>query len=211
MIKLPNQLPKKRNDQGEFSGYTSSALNEGGPEKYTPPQESYTEMEDKGEQRDMRPATPPERPRYEEPIYPPQQPLQQAPAPTRVEVLPAPVYPEYPPAPSVERIRKEEVEALIEQIIEEKWDALTVNIGDISMWKERVRTEIISIKQELLRLEHRFEEVNKAVLGKVSEYDKSVKRVGTDVKAIEKVLQKILQPLTTNIKELQRITTRLKK
>lgn len=210
MINLqnPNQ-PKRKNNQNDFSGYSASALDEGTKEKYIPPKETYTEMEDKKEQKDMRPAAP-ETPRYEEEPRYPTQPMA-APAPTRMEMPPAPVYPEYPAAPSVDRIRKEEVEALIEQIIEEKWDILTGDLGDINIWKEKVRTEIISTKQELLRLEHRFEEVNKAVLGKVSQYDKSIKSVGTDVKAIEKVLQKILKPLTTNIKELQRLTTKLKK
>lgn len=204
MINLPDQFPKKQNPN-DFSGYTSSALNEGPTETYQPPQEfndneeTYTEREDKKERTGMRPATP----RYEEPPAPQEQ--------TRMEIPSAPIYPEYPPTPSVDRIRKEEVEALIEQIIEEKWDALTVNVGDISIWKERVRTEVISIKQELLRLEHRFEELNKAVLGKVKDYDKSVRTVGTDVKAIEKVLQKILPTLTTNIKELKRVTEKLKK
>ncbi len=206
MINLTNQ-PQKKENPNDFSGYTSSALNEGPKETYNPPQKSYTEMENKKEQAGMKPATAPEMSKYEEPI----QPAPVAPIPTRIEIPPAPVYPEYPPTPSVERIRKEEVEALIEQIIEEKWDALTINVGDISIWKERVRTEIISIKQELLRLEHRFEELNKAILGKVKDYDKSVRVVGTDVKAIEKVLQKILPSLTTNIKELKRVTQQLKK
>lgn len=220
MINLPNpnQPQKKPNNQSNnLSGYTSSALEEGPTEQYVPPQESYSEREDEKEQTGMEPAARPqqemqqyEEPSYEEePTYSPRQ--TQAPAPRGYEIPPAPVYPEYPPTPSVERIRKEEVEALIEQIIEEKWDELTIDIGDISIWKEKVRTEIISIKQELLRLEHRFEQVNKAVLGKVSQYDTSIKSVGTDVKAVERALQKILQPLTINIKELQRLTTRLKK
>ena len=190
-----NLLEKRKNNpEDEFSSYTSSALDEGASE------ETYIEKENKEEQEEIKPAAPEE---YEEEM--------KAPAPGRAEIQSAPVYPEYPISPSMGRLRKDETEALVEQIIEEKWDSLTANFGDINLWKERVRTEIISIKQELLRLEHRFEEVNKAVLGKVTEYDKSIKNVGTDVKALEKVLQKILQPLTTNIQELQRITQKLKK
>ncbi len=200
------QQKRKNND---LSGYTASALDqdEQVPKEYTPEQEkTYTEIEDEKEKEEIKPVS---TPKYEEDYI--QQKQIPSPVPTKQEILPAPVYPEYPAAPAIDRIRKDEVEALIEQIIEEKWNTITAGIGDINLWKEKVRTEIISIKQELLRLEHRFEEVNKAVLGKVSQYDKSIKSVGADVRAIEKTLQKILQPLTTNIKELQRLTTKLKK
>jgi len=200
VIKLQDQEKKQNN----FSGYIASALDEASNQKY--PEKSFTEIEDQKEKSEMKPAIP----TPTQPETPPE-PTYQAPQPTKLEIPSAPVYPEYPAVPTLERIRKDEVEALVEQIIEEKWDTITAGIGDINLWKEKVRREIISIKQELLRLEHRFEEINKAVLGKVAEYDKNIKTVGTDIKAIEKVLKTILEPLTSNIKELQKLTTKLKK
>lgn len=194
MIKLPVPNKKTADSAEGFSQYSSSALDEFSEEQ------APTQIEDQQEKEGMVPAVPEEQPEYEEPT----------PASRKFELPSAPVYPEYA-GPSMNRARKDEVEALIEQIMEEKWNELTADVGDISIWKEKVRTEIISIKQELLRIEHRFEEVNKAVVGKVSEYDRSVRTIGTDVKAIEKVLQKILEPLTYNVKELQRVTEKLKK
>ena len=105
----------------------------------------------------------------------------------------------------------DELEELVESIIDEKWRSLIENFGDIGLWKDRVRTEIGSIKQELRRLENRFENLQKAVLGKVTEYDKHMIEVGSEIKALEKVFEKIITPLTNNIKELEKITTRLKK
>src|SRR3989338_7714475 len=45
---------------------------------------------------------------------------------------------------------------------------------------------------------------------KINEYNESVVSVSTEMKALEKVLERIINPLTTNIKELSRITEELK-
>jgi len=105
----------------------------------------------------------------------------------------------------------ENVEVLIENIVEEKWKRMMENYGDILSWKEKVRTEIIAVKQELLRLRTRLENTEQAILGRVTQYDKDIIEMGSDVKALEKVLQNILKPLTSSIKELQEVTRKLKK
>ncbi len=104
----------------------------------------------------------------------------------------------------------DDVEALIEQIIDEKWKTTIERIGNLDVWKEKVKTDVASIKQELIRLEHRFENIEKAVLGKISQYDRNIVNIGNEMKVLEQVFQKIMTPLTTNIKELSRITKELK-
>ena len=104
----------------------------------------------------------------------------------------------------------DDVETLIEQIIDEKWKTTIDRIGNLDVWKERIRTDVVSIKQELIRLEHRFENIEKAVLGKISQYDRNIVNIGNEMKVLEQVFQKIMTPLTTNIKELSRITKELK-
>ncbi len=101
-------------------------------------------------------------------------------------------------------------EALIESVIDERWQDLIGKVGDISIWKERMKDDIESVKQELLRLESRFDNLQKALLEEVGKYSKGISDVGSEIKALDKVMQKILLPLTTNIKELERITKKLK-
>ena len=105
----------------------------------------------------------------------------------------------------------DEIEELIESVVDEKWRSIVENFGDIGLWKDKVRTEILSIKQELIRLENRFENLQKAVLGKIKTYDENIIEVGSEIKALEKVFGKILEPLTSNIKELGNITKELRK
>ena len=109
------------------------------------------------------------------------------------------------------RTNIEEIESLIESVVEEKWRQAMQSFEDFNLWKEKARVEIISIKQELLRVEQRFENMEKAMIGKVHDYDKNILNVGAEIKAVEKVLSKILQPLSQNIRELEIITKKLKK
>ncbi|MDO8555959.1 MAG: hypothetical protein Q7R96_02185 [Nanoarchaeota archaeon] len=108
-------------------------------------------------------------------------------------------------------VASDNVQEIVESVIEEKWRAMREELVDFSSWKDRVRTEIIAVKQELLRLENRFETLQGAVLGKVQDYDKNIADVGTEIKALEKVLSQIIQPLTQNVRDLGRITEELKK
>ena len=85
------------------------------------------------------------------------------------------------------------------------------NIGDLRLWKEKVETDLSGVKQEILRIESRFENLQKAVLGKVGEYSEGVTNLTTEMKAMEKVFEKILEPLTRNVKELDEITKKMKK
>ncbi len=105
----------------------------------------------------------------------------------------------------------EEIEEIAEAIIDEKWQKVFEDIGDLASWKERVQREISSIKQEVLRQEGRYDHLQQAVIGKIHDYDKNIADVGTEMKALEKLLQNIIKPLTQNVRELTKITEKLKK
>ena len=106
---------------------------------------------------------------------------------------------------------EEQIEEIAESIIDEKWQRVTEEVGDLGTWKENVRRDIVSVKQELIRFEDRFENLQKSVLGKVKEYDKGVSDIGIEIKVLEKVLKDIIKPLTVNVRELSRLTKEIKK
>ena len=105
----------------------------------------------------------------------------------------------------------ETIHETVEAIIDERWQEVVVSIGDISLWKSRVDDDISSIKQEVLRIEDRFTKLQASIIGKVDEYQKGITHVSHEMVALEKVFGKIMEPLTSNIKELQRITQNMKK
>ncbi len=117
---------------------------------------------------------------------------------------------EYPTAPS-KGLDMEMIHGVIEAVVNEKWDELISKIGNIAVWKEKVTNDVVAIKQELVRLEENFRGLQNAILGKVKDYDEGVRGIHSEMKALEKVFEKILEPLTSNIKDLNRVTEELKK
>ena len=136
---------------------------------------------------------------------------EEAPSPSSVEEFTQPYAPETVTYPQRSfRPPQEQIEELAEAIVAEKWKEFTAQIGDIPLWKEAVNIELTNVKKEVKHLEHRFDSLQQAVLEEVRDYNKSIKSIGSEMKALESVLQKIIEPLTTNIKELSRITQELK-
>jgi hypothetical protein len=112
--------------------------------------------------------------------------------------------------PSPERASYDMIEEIAESIVGEKWDELIRGFGDLKLWKEKMDTDLAGTKQEILRVQNRFENLQKAVLGKVSEYGEGIQDLGAEIKALEKVLGNIIAPLTKNIKDLERVTQKIK-
>ena len=145
----------------------------------------------------------------EQPEYPqetPQQPIQEPPMPN---------YPEtneisqqnmqYQTTTDTQRI-----EEIAEGIIDEKWDELMKNVDKIVSWKETTEERMAKIEQSIKEIKENFDRLHKGILTKVGEYDKNMKEVGTDIKALETVFKKILPSFTENVAELSRITKRVK-
>ena len=129
-----------------------------------------------------------------------------------------PEAPEAPMPPSygysgqgIQQDSSSQVQEIVESLIEEKWEDVLNKVGDIGLWKERVEMDLTSIKQEIIRTQTHFMSLQKSVLGKVHDYNQSILDVNTEMQALEKVFQKILEPLSTNVKELSKITEKLKK
>ncbi len=114
---------------------------------------------------------------------------------------------QYQAPPSV---NYDQIQVLVEQIVEEKWKEMMRTVGDIPVFKARVSDDMEAVKQELLRTQKRLEDLQVAVLGKVKEYNDSVLGIGNDMKALEQVFSKIMEPLVSNVKELSKITEELK-
>lgn len=105
----------------------------------------------------------------------------------------------------------ERLHEVAEAIIDERWSDFISKVGNLSVWQEKVNMNISSIKQEVVRIQDRFENLQKAVIGKVAEYDQGISSVHSEMKSLEKVFERILEPLVSNVKELSKITEELKK
>lgn len=105
---------------------------------------------------------------------------------------------------------KERIEELAEAIIDEKWNEIVKSIEKIAQWKDKTESRLDKIEESMENLKSSFSDLHKGVLGKIGDYDRNITDIGSEIKALEKVFQKILPTFTENVNELTRITKDLK-
>jgi len=128
--------------------------------------------------------------------------------PPPMQPLPTQAPPQKMPEPSEQR---NNVEELVEVIIDEKWSDFSENVNKVVEWKNKTEARIDNFEKNLNALQARIDDLHKAVLGKVSEYDKHVTDIGTGLKAMELVFKKSMPTFTQNINELSRLVKNTKK
>ncbi len=111
-----------------------------------------------------------------------------------------------PPPFSAGSSEVSKVEEIAEAIIDEKWEEMIKSINKIMEWKDATENRMAKIEQQFHDLKDNFDNLHAAVVGKIGDYDKNILNVGTEIKAMEKVFQKILPAFTENVSELSRIT-----
>ena len=102
------------------------------------------------------------------------------------------------------------LQALVETVIEEKWQDLIKNVSRIVDWKEKTEQRLASMDQQIEDIKSMMDKLHTSILEKIGEYDKTMTDVGTDLKAMEKVFSKILPGFMENVSELSRVTEDLK-
>ena len=105
---------------------------------------------------------------------------------------------------------KEKVEELAEVIIDEKWTEVMKTIKKVTDWQDKTQQTITKIETEFETIKKDFDNLHKAIIGKIGDYDQNILNVGTEIKAMEQVFKKLLPSFTENVGELSRITKKLK-
>ena len=133
-------------------------------------------------------------------MQPHAQPMQRQ-QPMQVQQPQAYSYPQQQASPDKDRI-----EEVAEAIIDEKWNKLIQDINKVIEWKEKAETRLLKMEQEVKDVKESFDALHKGVLGKIGEYDQNLANVGVEIKAMEKVFQKVLPTFTENVNKLERLT-----
>jgi len=111
-------------------------------------------------------------------------------------------YPEYQP----QQTDIATITDIAEQIIEEKNEKLREQISAFAKFKEDIAFSIENISKRLERIENSFNALQAALLGKIGEYSQNMKDITKELKTTQDSFSKIVNPLTDNIRELQKIT-----
>lgn len=109
-----------------------------------------------------------------------------------------------PPPPA--QVDEDKIEEIAEAIIDEKWKEFEDDVKVILDWKEQTEIKIDKIEQQVNDLTQSLNTLHQSILGKISQYDRNITDVGVEIKAMEKVFQKVLPNLTENVNKLERMT-----
>ncbi|MEK6946130.1 MAG: hypothetical protein AABX32_00835 [Nanoarchaeota archaeon] len=99
----------------------------------------------------------------------------------------------------------ERIQEITEAIIEEKWQEFAGDMRRVIEWKDRSEDRIAKVEQQLIDLRLSIDSLTKSLVGKITSYDQNILDVGTEIKAMEKVFQKVLPTLTENVNKLDRM------
>lgn len=119
-------------------------------------------------------------------------------------------YEEYVEAVPAEATDTEIIEEIAEEIISEKWEEAKAKISSLVEWKDYAESRLKNIDERMRRIESALDKMQAALLTETRKYGQTIKDLGTEMQSLEGAFSKILSPLATNIKELQRITGKLK-
>jgi chromosome segregation ATPase len=104
----------------------------------------------------------------------------------------------------------ETIEEIAEEIVSEKFAEIRDKISGILDFRENIETRINNLNDRLKRIESSIDNLQAALLGKVQEYSQDIKSLGSEMHALEGAFGKILNPLVDNVKELGRLTEKMK-
>ena len=175
-----NQIVQALQSQGFSSNEIFDAINQAGLsgfEENMQPEQPETGMPEYGQS-------------YEQQY--PQQSFQSFQAPREIQ------------APS--SIDEQRIQEVAEAIIDEKWQELARDIKKVIEWKDRSEERLTRVEQQIIDIRMAIDSLTKAMMSKISSYDQNIVDVGTEIKAMEKVFQKVLPTLTESVNKLDRMT-----
>jgi uncharacterized protein YhaN len=122
----------------------------------------------------------------------------------------APAPPQAPQMQMQQSAPSENFEEIAESIIEEKWKGISSEFDKMKAWKDSVNERLDKLEQSVTDIRSDIENLHKAIVAKIGEYDKNLLSVGTEIKAMEKVFSKVLPTFTENVSELSRTVRNIK-
>jgi len=112
-------------------------------------------------------------------------------------------YPEYQPSQTTDI---ETINDISSQIVEEKTKDFKKELASSTRFKKETEDKIKELNNRLTKIETILEELQIAIIRKIGDYGEDIKNLSKEMKATQNSFSKIVDPLTDNIKELQRIT-----
>jgi len=109
-------------------------------------------------------------------------------------------YPEYTPGSDIETVNE-----IADQIVEEKTAQMKKQMDSFTKFREEIAFDVEKINERLLKVENTLNELQMAIIGKIGEYGRDIQNISKEIHATQDSFSKILNPLTDNIRQMQKI------
>lgn len=107
-------------------------------------------------------------------------------------------------------MKVEEMERILEEIVDERWKDVTAKFNELESSRVKGDTKLEELSKRVSELSGRIDEITSVVMGKVDEYKKTMDDVDIEIKALEKVMQKLVPSMAEQVKELKDVVVGLK-
>ena len=104
----------------------------------------------------------------------------------------------------------ETIEEIAEELVSEKFSEIREKISTILDFRDNIELRITNLNDRLKRIENSIDNLQSAVLGRVQQSSQDIKSLGSEMQAMQGAFGKILNPLIDNVKELGRLTEKIK-
>ncbi len=118
--------------------------------------------------------------------------------------------PPKPPEKKTTSVSVEEIERILEEIVDERWKNVTNKINEYNTTNVKQEERINALEKRVNELSKRVDEISNAVMIKVDEYNKTMDDVNVEIKALEKVMEKLVPSMAEQIKELKSVVGSIK-
>ncbi|UCD21158.1 MAG: hypothetical protein JSW08_01265 [archaeon] len=108
-------------------------------------------------------------------------------------------YPSYPV--QMPRASADDVEEIVSEVIEEKWQEFKRKTGNIGELKDDVNSSLKSFEKRLTRIEKVVNRLSNAATNKFKEQGFEIKNLRAEMVALRTTIQKIMSPLMSKVKK----------
>lgn len=102
------------------------------------------------------------------------------------------------------------IQAILEQIIEEKWKAATADIELLKNETKRAMDSTHMLSEQIDKLNQRIDDIQNTMIGKTNEYNKALTDVNIELEAFNKIIDKLIPAFSDSIKELRDLIEQFK-
>ena len=99
----------------------------------------------------------------------------------------------------------ETISEIAEQVATEKLENYKTKIGDMVSFKNQIQDKVNDMDDRLKRIENGIEQLQQAVIGKITEFGESSAMIHKDLDNLHGTVSKLMNPLIDNFKEMKKL------